>query len=111
MRSTDIGFNVLDRDFERFNRQIIAHGAETPNYHFFRGEPAEFRSPLGVASSVLSGCRRGLIQLGLLLLIATPVVRVACSLLAFLPQRDFTYALITLLVLAGLISFRGTLLT
>ncbi len=81
---------------------LINHGGETVNYQFFRGEPTEFRSPPEVATSVLLGRRRGLIQLGLLLLIATPVIRVACSLLAFVRQQDYTYAIITLIVLLGL---------
>ncbi|MDF5714886.1 MAG: DUF1634 domain-containing protein [Rhizonema sp. NSF051] len=81
---------------------LINHGGETVNYQFFHGEPTEFRSPPEVATSVLLGRRRGLIQLGLLLLIATPVIRVACSLLAFVRQQDYTYAIITLIVLFGL---------
>jgi uncharacterized membrane protein len=79
------------------------HGAETPNYHLFQGEPTEFRSPLGVIPSILSGRRRGIIQLGLLLLIATPVVRVICSLIAYGRQRDYTYVTVTLIVLLGLL--------
>ncbi len=82
---------------------LIRHGSEAPNYQLFRGEPAEFRSPPGVATSILSGRHRGLIQLGLLVLIATPVVRVAFSLLAFGQQKDFTYVTITLIVLTGLL--------
>ncbi|MDF5727053.1 MAG: DUF1634 domain-containing protein [Rhizonema sp. PD38] len=81
---------------------LINHGGETVNYQFFRGESTEFRSLPEVATSVLLGRRRGLIQLGLLLLIATPVMRVACSLLAFVRQQDYTYAIITLIVLFGL---------
>jgi uncharacterized membrane protein len=46
---------------------------------------------------------RGLIQLGLLLLIATPVARVIFSVFAFARQRDATYVLITLIVLAVLV--------
>jgi uncharacterized membrane protein len=46
---------------------------------------------------------RGLIQLGLLLLIATPVARVAFSVLAFAEQRDWLYVSITLVVLAVLV--------
>ncbi|MDZ7966456.1 MAG: DUF1634 domain-containing protein [Nostoc sp. DedSLP03] len=38
-----------------------------------------------------------------MILIATPVVRVACSLLAYVQQRDFTYIIVTLLVLFGLL--------
>ena len=45
----------------------------------------------------------GLIQLGLLLLIATPVARVMFSVLGFGLERDWMYVVITLLVLALLI--------
>ena len=48
------------------------------------------------------------ISLGLLLLIATPIMRVAASVLLFLAQRDYRYVAITLFVLAVLlISLRG----
>ena len=53
---------------------------------------------------------RGIIQLGLLLLIATPVVRVACSAVGFAQQRDWTYVTMTLAVLGVLaysLSFEG----
>jgi len=45
----------------------------------------------------------GIIQLGLLLLIATPVARVAFSVVAFAAERDWLYVAITLIVLAILI--------
>ncbi|MEH2349612.1 MAG: DUF1634 domain-containing protein [Nostoc sp.] len=82
---------------------LIRHGNQPPNYQFFRGELPEFRSPSGVVTSVESGRHRGIIQLGLLVLIATPVVRVACSLLIYFRQRDFTYIIVTLIVLLGLL--------
>jgi uncharacterized membrane protein len=43
------------------------------------------------------------VQLGLVLLIATPVARVAMSLVAFILQRDRVYVVVTLIVLAVLI--------
>jgi uncharacterized membrane protein len=43
-----------------------------------------------------------LIQLGLLLLIATPVARVAFSVAAFAMQRDRLYVVVALIVLAVL---------
>lgn len=82
---------------------LIRHGSEPADYHIFRGQPAEFRSPAGVVTAILSGSRRGIIQFGLLVLIATPIARVAISLLTFLRHRDFTYVIVTLCVLAGLI--------
>jgi uncharacterized membrane protein len=51
---------------------------------------------------VLSFRGRGIIQLGLLLLIATPIARVALSVVAFAIQRDRLYLVVTLIVLAVL---------
>ncbi len=82
---------------------LIRFGSTLPNYALFRGEPADLRSVSGIIRDVLSLHTRGLIQLGLLLLIATPVVRVAFSILAFALQRDRTYVVVTLLVLGVLI--------
>lgn len=82
---------------------LINHGNEAPNYQIFHGEPPYFSSPEGVATAVFSGRRRGIIQLGLLLLIITPVARVAFSLLAFMRQRDTLYTIVTIIVLVGLL--------
>ena len=46
---------------------------------------------------------RAIIQFGLLLLIATPIARVTFSLVGFAMERDWTYAVITAIVLAILI--------
>ena len=46
---------------------------------------------------------RGLIMLGLLLLIATPVARVIFSVFAFALQRDYLYVLFTVVVLVVLL--------
>jgi uncharacterized membrane protein len=81
---------------------LIRHGAEPAEYHFFRGTPSEFRSPTGVVEAVFSGSSRGIIQLGLLLLIATPIVRVIVSLFTFVRQRDLIYIFVNLFVLAAL---------
>ena len=45
----------------------------------------------------------GIVQLGLLLLIATPVVRVGLALVGFGLERDRTYVTVTAIVLAILI--------
>jgi uncharacterized membrane protein len=82
---------------------LIRHGFEPADYHVFHGVPSEFRSPEGVINAILAGSRRGIIQLGLLGLIATPVLRVVIALLAFIWRRDFIYVIVTSLVLAGLI--------
>ncbi|MFQ4141385.1 DUF1634 domain-containing protein [Chlorogloeopsis sp. ULAP02] len=82
---------------------LLQHGTEPVHYQFFHGEPSEFRTPTGVVTAVLSGSRRGIIQLGLLLLVATPILRVVVSLLIFIKQRNWIYVTITTLVLTALI--------
>ncbi len=81
----------------------LVHQWDQPaKYTFFRGEPEQFTSPEGIVKAVLAGSDRAIIQLGLLLLIATPVLRAIASLLAFLRMRNFIYVVITLLVLTCL---------
>ncbi|MFB2891768.1 DUF1634 domain-containing protein [Aerosakkonemataceae cyanobacterium BLCC-F50] len=73
------------------------------NYQIFRSEPADLRTIPGIATNVLSFRRRGLIQFRLLILIATPILRVAFSAIAFAKQGDRTYLITTLVVLAILL--------
>jgi len=78
---------------------LFHYGSQYPDYRIFRGEPTDLHTVRGILSDALSFRSRGLIQLGLLLLIATPVARVAFSMFAFLRQGDRTYTAVTLLVL------------
>jgi uncharacterized membrane protein len=73
------------------------------NYSTFRGEPAELRSLPDIVHLAMELRPLGVIQFGLLLLIATPVARVLFSVLGFGLERDWLYVAITLLVLALLI--------
>jgi len=79
---------------------LARHGGERPAYHVFRGEPSDLRSIGGIVVEALRFQGRGLIQCGLLLLIATPIARVVLSVVAFLRQRDWLYVAVTLIVLA-----------
>jgi uncharacterized membrane protein len=79
------------------------HHLPVTNYRVFQGEPAELRTISGIVHEALAFHARGLIQLGLLVLIATPVARVAFSFFAFLYERDWTYVFVTLLVLGLLV--------
>jgi uncharacterized membrane protein len=78
---------------------LFRHAGEPADYRIFRGEPSEFRTIPGVIRSVFESRGRGLIQLGLLLLIATPIARVAFSVGGFAVERDRLYVAFTLLVL------------
>ena len=82
---------------------LSRHAHEPADYRIFRGEPSEFRTIAGVIHSVFNGRGRGLIQLGLLLLIATPIARVAFSVVGFAMERDRMYVAFTLIVLAILL--------
>jgi uncharacterized membrane protein len=92
---------------------LLHHGAEAFHDHVFRGEPNEFRSVAGILADSLAGYGRGSVQLGVLLLIATPIARVTLCAFAFFEQRDRLYVGVTLFVLAvllySLIDVRGTL--
>ncbi len=57
----------------------------------------------GIVGDALSASSRGVIQLGFLVLIATPVMRVALSLVGFAKQGDRTYVVVCLTVLALLL--------
>ncbi len=75
------------------------HRLPVADYHVFDGEPTQLRTVRGIVGQAWEWHGNGLIQLGLLLLIATPVARVAFSVGAFLYERDWTYVLVSLLVL------------
>lgn len=78
---------------------LTRHHVPATDYHKFQGEPEDLRSVSGILRGAASLHGRGLIQLGLLILIATPVARVGYSFAAFLYQRDWLYAGVTVIVL------------
>jgi len=81
---------------------LSGHLAEKPHYGVFLAEPLALRTVRGTLRSAAHLDSSGLIQLGLLALVATPVARVAFSILGFAAQRDFLYVAITLAVMAVL---------
>jgi len=78
---------------------LIRHGRQSADYRVFRGEPSELRSLSGIVHSTLGFHGRGIIQLGLLLLIATPVARVAFAIWGFVEEHDRMYVIFTVIVL------------
>jgi uncharacterized membrane protein len=80
-----------------------AHSGETPNYRVFSSEPQRLRHFDGVLGGIKTGDPAALIQLAVLLLIATPVARVVFGLVAFLIERDKLFVMISLIVLAVLL--------
>ena len=78
-------------------------GATAERLRVFTGEPDTLRHISGIIHFAMQFHSRGLIQLGLLILIATPVARVAFSVLGFAGERDWLYVNVTLAVLAILL--------
>lgn len=88
---------------------LAKHGQEQPAYHVFHSAAPTYRSVSGVIHAAGPSNCQAVIQLGLLLLILTPVARVAFSLAGFALEHDRTYVVLTSMVLAILIySLAGT---
>lgn len=73
---------------------LAAHGAGNPDYRHFHGVRESMPWTQGLPGPLLT------IQIGLLLLVATPVARVALTLVVFAIQHDRVYVSVTLIVLA-----------
>jgi len=82
---------------------LVKYGTTIPDYRSFHGVPEELKSPSGIVVAAVTLRPRGLIALGLLLLIATPVARAVFTIFAFYMEKDYTYVGITVLVLAVLL--------
>jgi uncharacterized membrane protein len=82
---------------------LLRYGSERQSWHEFHGEPDALRHVSGIVRYAAQLHSRGFIQLGLLILIATPVARVAFSVVGFALERDWFYVCVTLMVLALLL--------
>ena len=86
---------------------LARNGSSLASYEIFRGEPGDLRYIGPIVRDAFGLHARGIIQFGLLLLIATPVARVLFTVFAFAYERDWTYVVITLIVLALLLYSLG----
>jgi len=82
---------------------LARHGYQPADHHTFHGEPSVDRIIGQIAAGAIALRARSIIQMGLLILIATPIARVAFSLVAFILERDRTYVVITAIVLTILL--------
>jgi uncharacterized membrane protein len=73
------------------------------NYHQFVVEQKDLLSVPGIVRSAAHLNSEGIIQLGLLLLIATPVARVILAGVGFYMERDRMYTVVCVIVLAVLV--------
>ncbi|HEV2172355.1 MAG TPA: DUF1634 domain-containing protein [Nitrospira sp.] len=82
---------------------LVRHGMTVADYRVFKGEPTDLRTVHGIVEKSLHLSGRGIIQLGLLLLIATPVARVAFAVYGFAAEGDRLYVGFTIVVLLVLL--------
>ena len=78
---------------------LYRHGHTIANYHEFKGIPSFVSSLRGIINGVLNFRGRAIIQSGIILLIATPVIRVIFSAIGFILEKDYLYTGITFIVL------------
>ena len=78
---------------------LANHHADRVSYRHFSAGGEAIQSVSGVLQSAAHLESEGLIQFGLLLLIVTPVARVALAVVGFALERDRLYAVVSLIVL------------
>jgi len=83
---------------------LSRHGHEMANFHVFKGIPAFIQTEPGIVDGILNFSGRAIVQAGIILLIATPIMRIIFSAIGFVLERDYLYIGITLIVL-GIIFF------
>jgi uncharacterized membrane protein len=82
---------------------LVENASTTPHYQTFHAASNSSDTLSGVIQNVRDLNGEGIIQLGLLVLIATPILRVIFSIIAFALERDVLYLVATLIVLAVLL--------
>jgi uncharacterized membrane protein len=82
---------------------VVQHHADTINYSTFQLERNDLRTIGGILRSAGTLRPDAIIQLGLLLLIATPIARVALAALGFYLEGDRVYVVVSLIVLSVLL--------
>ncbi len=82
---------------------LARHGHQIPNYRTFLGEPRGLETVAGILEGAVTWKGQAIIQLGLLVLIATPVVRVAFAVVGFAVEHDYMYVIVSFIVLAVLL--------
>jgi uncharacterized membrane protein len=82
---------------------LVHHHADAPHYDRFTTPSADLRTISGILRSTIQLKSEAMMQLGILLLIATPVARVALAAVGFYFERDYLYVAVSLIVLSVLV--------
>lgn len=78
---------------------LYRHGHEVADHHKFVGIPDFIQTFGGIMHGIITLRGQAIIQLGIILLIATPILRVIFSTIGFVLEKDKLYIFISLLVL------------
>jgi uncharacterized membrane protein len=78
---------------------LYRHGNSIPDYRDFKGVPYFIHNTDGIIAGVLNLKGQAIIQLGIVMLIATPVIRVTFSAIGFILEKDYLYMVISIIVL------------
>jgi len=81
---------------------FIQHPDTVFDYATFKSEPSKLKDIVLILRNAFSFSGRAVIQLGLLILISTPFLRVLFSLIGFAIEKDRIYVFITGIVLVVL---------
>lgn len=73
------------------------------NPYHFAGAPRILKSPIAMFHAALHGNIFSFIQLGLLLLLINPIIRIAMAALGFWHEKNSLYVVLSLIVLAILL--------
>ncbi len=82
---------------------LIENAFAPADYHTFHPAVKHALDLSAIVQNALALNSLGIIQLGLLVLIATPIVRVILSVVAFALERDLLYVAVTVVVLVVLL--------
>ncbi len=82
---------------------LAQHHADPARFHVFVAGGANIRSLSGIVLAALHGESIAIMQVGLLLLILTPIARVALAVVGFFLERDRLYTAVSLIVFAILV--------
>jgi uncharacterized membrane protein len=82
---------------------LVENASTRPHYQTFHAASKSSDNLSGIVQNIRDLNSAGIIQLGLLVLIATPILRVIFSVIAFALERDILYVVATLIVLTVLL--------
>jgi uncharacterized membrane protein len=82
---------------------LFAQRGSRADYRVFTAMPIQLRHPMALLRGLAHGDASAIVEVGILLLVATPICRVIFAVIAFAIERDRLYVAISLTVLAVLL--------